>query len=144
MVYRLSTFVLLVSALLTLGCGDQSMDANDSESEEPPPEDELPTDVSYAEDIQPIFDNSCGGAGCHIDREESGVELTTYEDVINSEGQQYGELIVDPGNPEGSPIVDKITANPDEGVRMPNNSDPLPEEEIDLIRGWIAEGAEDN
>lgn len=120
------------------------MDANDPESEDPPSEDELPTDVSYAEDIQPIFDNSCDGAGCHIDREESGVELTTYDDVINSEGEQYGERIVDSGNPKGSPLVDKITPNPAEGDRMPPNSDPLSDEEIDLIRGWIAEGAEDN
>lgn len=145
MVYRFSTFVLLFSVLLMLGCGDQSMDANEPEPEDPPPEDDLPTNVSYAEDIQPIFDASCGGAACHIDNEESGVELTTYDDVMSSEGAQYGEPIVDPGNPDGSPLVDKISSeNPEFGARMPAQGDALSEDEIDRIRGWINEGAEDN
>lgn len=140
MVSRFSIVALLVSALLVLGCGDQAMDANEEPSEE-----ELPSDVSYAEDIQPIFDNSCGGAaGCHFNNEESGVELTTYQDVTNSVGDQYGEEIVDPGNPGDSPLVDKITQNPEFGVRMPQNGDPLSEEEINLIRGWINEGANNN
>lgn len=136
MVYRLSIIALLGSALLVLGCEDQAMDANEEE--------ELPTDVSYAQDIQPIFDNSCGGASCHIGEEESGVELTTYQDVMNSVGTQYGEEIVDPGNPGDSPLVDKITPNPEFGARMPQGGDPLSEEEINLIRGWINEGANNN
>lgn len=113
------------------------MDAN----EEP---EELPTDVSYSEDIQPIFNSSCGGANCHIDEQTSGVELTTYNDVMNSVGDQYGESIVDAGNPGSSPLVDKITPNPTHGDQMPLGGDPLSDDQVDLIRGWINEGAKDN
>lgn len=120
------------------------MDANE-EPEDPPPEEELPTDVSFSNDIQPIFQDSCGGANCHIDEEESGVELTTYDDVMNSVGDQYGEPIVNEGNPESSPLVDKIaSSSPEYGVQMPRSGQSLSQDEIDLIRGWINEGAPDN
>lgn len=145
MVYRLSTFLLLVCTLLILGCGDQAVDPNNDDSDDPPPDEEPPTDVSYAEDIEPIFHDSCAGAGCHIDEETNGVELTTYDDVMSSEGDQYGEAIVDPGNPDGSPLVDKISSDdPEFGDRMPADGEYLSDQEINLIRDWIDEGAEDN
>ena len=100
--------------------------------------------VSFAQDIQPIFSSSCGGAGCHINQQTNGVELTNYAQVMNSIGVQYGAAIVDPGAPDGSPLVDKVEANPEFGVRMPQNRAPLSAQQVSLIRTWIEEGAEDN
>lgn len=100
--------------------------------------------VSYAQDIQPIFSSSCGGAGCHVNQSVNGVELTNYAQVMSSIGVQYGADIVVPGNPDASPLVDKIESDPQFGVRMPQNRAPLSAQEISLIRTWIAEGAANN
>lgn len=100
--------------------------------------------VSFAQDVQPIFTSSCGGAGCHIDEAMSGVELSNYQQVMSSIGVQYGEEIVIPGDADASPLVDKIEANPQFGERMPLNRPPLSGDEVALIRAWIDDGAEDN
>lgn len=97
--------------------------------------------VDYEEQIQTIFNESCGGAGCHINSSTNGVNLTTYDDVINSTGAVYGTKIVIPGDPDNSPLVDKIEPNPSVGSRMPQGGPFLSTDEIDLIRQWISEGA---
>lgn len=100
--------------------------------------------ISFAEDVQPIFTTSCGGAACHIDRRTSGVRLSTYQQVISSVGVQYGQEIVVPGDAEASPLMDKLRPSPAFGVRMPNGRAPLSNEQIALIRVWINEGALNN
>jgi hypothetical protein len=94
--------------------------------------------------VQQIFQQSCGGSGCHISETTNGVRLDTYDNVIESRGTSYGELIVQPGDASGSPLVDKIEPNPDIGSRMPENGNYLSEDRIDQIRQWINDGAENN
>ena len=101
-------------------------------------------DISFADQVQVIFNQSCGGAGCHVSSSQSGVNLSTYDDVMNSVGEQYNREIVDPGNPDESPLVDKIEPAPEHGQRMPFDRDPLSEQQIRVIRTWIEEGALDN
>lgn len=101
-------------------------------------------DVSFVNDIQPIFNGSCGGAGCHVGATQNGVNLSSYDQVMNSAGQQYGREIVEPGSPDESPLVDKIEPNPQFGQRMPFGRDPLSNHQIEQIRVWIEEGALDN
>lgn len=105
-----------------------------------------PNDVSYLNDIQPIFNSSCAGSGCHINTTNfsNGVNLTNYNSVMNSVGAAYGTNIVMPGEPDQSPIVDKIEPNPENGVRMPSTGEYLTTEEIETIKAWIEGGAEDN
>ncbi len=92
----------------------------------------------YQQNIQPIFNNHC--ISCHGGT--SGVTLSSYESVINSVGDQYGRNIVVPGNPSGSPIVDKISnANPQFGERMPQGGPYLSEAQIAAIIDWISRGA---
>ena len=100
--------------------------------------------VSYSEDIQPIFDNSCSGSGCHINSTTNGVRLNSYQNVLSSRGSSYARLIVEPGKPHESPMVDKINVNPDFGVRMPRGKSPLSNRDIGLITTWIEQGAKDN
>lgn len=92
--------------------------------------------VDYEADIQPIFDQSC--TSCH--GSSSGVTLTSYDAVMNSVGSQYGTEIVVPGEPDESPLVDKIEPDPEIGSRMPQGGS-LSDDEIELIRTWIQEGA---
>jgi len=101
-------------------------------------------DVSFSDDILPIFGASCSGSGCHVGETTNGVRLDSYEQVTGSVGLQYGGSIVVPGDAAASPIVDKISANPEFGVRMPFGRAPLSALQIDLIKSWIDGGASDN
>lgn len=98
--------------------------------------------INYSTQIQPIFDESC--TSCHYDGlSESSVNLSSYRDVMNSVGDQYGVNIVVAGEPDNSPLVDKIEPDPEFGARMPQIGSPLTDAEIDTIRQWIAEGAKE-
>lgn len=105
--------------------------------------DNTPDDPTFS-NVQVILTNNCGGSGCHIGSRESGVRLDGYDNVINSEGDQYGILIVQAGNANGSPIIDKVESGPTEGQRMPLNGTPLSTEEINLIKQWINDDAPNN
>lgn len=93
--------------------------------------------VDYSTEIQPIFTANC--ISCHGG--QNGVTLTSYSAVMSSVGDQYGTNIVIAGEPNQSPIVDKIEPNPDIGDRMPQGGPYLSDNEINLIRTWISEGA---
>ncbi|MEQ8525127.1 T9SS type A sorting domain-containing protein [Gracilimonas sp.] len=93
--------------------------------------------VDYAGQIQPIFNANC--TSCHGG--QSGVTLTSYSTTMNSVGDLYGTEIVVPGEPNNSPLVDKVEPNPSFGTRMPQGGPFLSTNEIDLIRQWISEGA---
>ena len=103
-----------------------------------------PNDVSYADQIQPILTQSCGGSGCHVNSSTSGVNVSSYDALMNSSGIVYGEPVINPGNPDESPLVDKIEPNPQFGSRMPQGGPFLTNDEIAQIRAWIEGGAEDN
>ena len=108
-----------------------------------PDESELPSQaVRFSVDIGPLFAMHC--AGCHVGGTTSGVNLTTYASVQSSIGDQYGELVVRPGNAAGSPLVDKIEPSPRIGARMPQGNPPLTADQIALVRAWIDAGALDN
>jgi len=92
--------------------------------------------VDYDDDIQPIFNSRC--TSCHGG--QSGVTLTSYDATMESVGTQYDKLIVIPGQPDASPLVDKIEPNPEFGARMPQGGS-LTAGQVSLIRQWISEGA---
>jgi len=129
--------IFVVLFLFMAGCRDTLIDNTDSST---PPQEE----ISFNEDILPIIGASCSGSGCHVGETTNGVRLDSYEQVTSSTGLQYGSLIVVPGDAAASPIVDKISANPEFGVRMPFGRAPLSARQIDLIKSWIDEGADDN
>lgn len=131
--------VLTVLALLLLFAGCENNSVNTEV-----PDDELPTDVSFSGDIMPILNNSCGDGTCHITSSSNGVNLSSYQNVMNSTGASYNKKIVIPNEPGNSPIVDKLEPNPEFGSRMPLSQSPLSTEKINLIKGWINEGALNN
>ncbi len=98
--------------------------------------------VTFDRDIKPIIQRTCGGATCHVNRRESGVDLTSHQSTIESVGTQYRGPIVIPGDPDASPLMDKINSQrPRFGARMPRGQTPLTDIEINLFRRWIREGA---
>lgn len=96
--------------------------------------------INYDLEIQPIFTQSCGGSACHITHSVGGVNMASYENVINSEADRYGKLIL-PFDATNSPLIDKLNPNPRVGVQMPLEQDPLSKNQIELIEKWINEGA---
>ena len=96
----------------------------------------LSAQVDYQTQIQPIFNDNC--TSCHGGN--GGVNLSSYNALMNSNGNNYGSNIVVPGDPNASGLVDKIEPNPQFGSRMPN-ANGIPQSDINLIRQLISEGA---
>lgn len=92
---------------------------------------------SFAGDIRPILAASCdvchGAAG--------GWSGQTYQDVMTSGANAP---VVDPGNPDGSLLVQKLRGTQPSGASMPPAQQPLSASEVELIAAWIAAGAPDN
>ena len=88
--------------------------------------------VDYYNEIQPIFDTHC--IDCHVgDFASGGLDLTDYENLMT--GGNSGSVIV-PGNHMASLLWQRIDSG-----EMPMGSDPLSQEEINLIASWIDQGA---
>jgi hypothetical protein len=135
---------LLVVSLSIAGCGGDSKGADDLVGPGDNGGNEQSGPVSFSQQIAPIFQSTCSGSGCHINGGKNGVNLTTYAQVIASRGQQYGSLVVLPGNAAQSPLIDKLGSNPLFGIRMPDGKSALSSSQITLIRTWINEGALNN
>lgn len=90
-------------------------------------------------DVEPIFLKVC--AKCHSDASivggpPEGLRLDTWEHALAADER----VAVVPGNPEMSEIWRRITGLSD--PRMPHDGPPwLPDDDIRLIRDWIAQGA---
>lgn len=96
--------------------------------------------VSFSRDVQPILNSRC--IFCHGPNSivaggaPNGLMLDTYDNVIF--GSNFLPVLV-PGEPENSTIMRML-----ENGTMPAQGGPLPEDQIALIRNWIAQGAPDN
>ena len=106
--------------LILWGCSDYIIPA-------PEYPENIPENVSFSGDVQPIFDQNC--VMCH-----GGGQVPTL-----LPGWSHDELIsnglVDTDFPCSSIIYEKLTGN---------HSGRASDEEILTILGWIAEGAQDN
>jgi len=93
--------------------------------------------VDYIEQIKPIFARRCGA--CHgALKQESGLRLDAAN--LIRQGGDSGNA-VNAGDAAGSLLIERVTAaEPD--LRMPPEGKPLTPREIDLLRQWIAEGAD--
>jgi hypothetical protein len=91
--------------------------------------------VSFEGQIRPILSN-CGGELCHA--------AWTYESLMGKVGTGCcdGRLVVRPGDPAGSYLLDKL-GNRDlcSGGRMPLGRAPLTPVQMQAIADWICEGA---
>lgn len=94
--------------------------------------------TNFQDHVLPIFRAHC--ASCHNpDRRRGGLAVTTAALVL--EGGGSGAVVV-PGDPDGSRLL-RLVTHAEEPV-MPPSGDPIPAEEIEVIRRWIADGAPAN
>ena len=98
-------------------------------------------DVSFTEDVAPILEGKC--VICHGGPDENGaitkeleLDLTSYDALMV--GSEFGP-IVEPGNAEDSVLWMMIEVGD-----MPQEGEPLTTEELEVIKTWIAEGAQNN
>lgn len=108
--------------------------------------------VSYIEEVQPILFASC--LSCHDKNSEgflnSGFSLDSYDDVMK--GTKFGPVVV-AGSPESSSLYLVVAHKTAPEIHMPPHTDDalaegrgisLTEEQIELFRLWIVQGALDN
>lgn len=126
--------VLTASALIltNAGCKD-SVNASEIDKKTIPSK-----DVSFKNDIQPVFDLKCNYSGCHDDGSRAGgLSLTSWANTTSSMD------IVFPGEPQNSRLIQSIKA----GAVYPMPPDgypPLTTNQIDGITTWVKEGAKNN
>jgi hypothetical protein len=96
-------------------------------------------DVSYAVQVQQLFNQACNYGGCHDDgAHQSALRLTQYGYAVNTIPG-----VVVPGQPDQSTLVFRIEGRV--GERMPPPpTNSLNQNQINGIRTWIAEGAKNN
>lgn len=106
--------------------------------------------ATFTEVQDRIFMPSCALSGCHGNGSASaGMNLdpgNAYGNIVDVPSSERPELDrVEPGDPDASYMYLKVTGDPSiSGGRMPLGRDPLSQELVDLLRGWIEVGAPDN
>ena len=110
--------------------------------------------IFFPQDIQPILTAKCTNAACHDGAAPAeGMDLTegnAHQNLVGVTANQC-ELVdnrerVDPTNPDGSYLIDKLLGEDLCGQtvqRMPASGEPLSENEVEAIRKWIEQGADD-
>ncbi|MDE0297681.1 MAG: hypothetical protein OXN17_03550 [Candidatus Poribacteria bacterium] len=92
--------------------------------------------VSFQSEVLPILTQRCALSGCHVAGGPRGIDLRTYESVL--QGGQRGAIVV-AGNAAGSELVNQIVTG-----NMPPGGPPLDDAQVQLISDWINDGAENN
>lgn len=122
-------FLTILPVLALVGCHEELGNPD------PTPNDTI---VSYANQIQPIFDQDC--IRCHSGRRiEGGLDLSSYE--LLRRGGVSGDPVV-PGQPDSSLLIQSV-----DGTKL-NHAAYFRYYEGDsglvLLRRWVAQGALNN
>jgi WD40 repeat protein len=94
--------------------------------------------VSFSSQIKPILAKQC--SGCHQPQSmQSGLSVATFESLQKGGSKGPGFVA---GKPDESLLIGYLTGA--KSPRMPFGGKPLPEDQIELFRTWIREGAEND
>lgn len=118
---------------------DQTGTGGGNNGNNPPPTVNCSPDTAYfQQQVLPIFISNCSVSGCHdnITRQD-GVVLTSYNSIMST-----GDIR--PGNPGNSEVYEKITEHDNDDRMPPPPRNRLTQQQIDLIRTWIVQGAKNN
>ncbi|MEP7124462.1 MAG: hypothetical protein ABJE95_26275 [Byssovorax sp.] len=131
-------------SFIDAGDGDGAMSTGCSDAAPEPPADAatgcegLDGGVTFQHDVAPIFNLGCNGEQCHA--------IPTWKGLVSRPSSECCDrLLVTPGDPTHSYLVDKVTGvSLCSGDPMPLSRPPLSISEITTIRRWICEGALDD
>ena len=94
-------------------------------------------EVSFSKQVAPILADQC--VECHrAGKAKGGYRLDTVELMLKAGDSEASPVV--PGKPGESELL-KLLVTTEEDDRMPKKADPLPEQQVALIRDWIAGGA---
>lgn len=100
--------------------------------------------ISFSQDVKPILEQHCfechleGGAGATA----SGFDMSDYDGLMK--GTNFGPMII-AGDVEGSNLLVLIEGRADPSISMPHGQrDPVAKADIQTIRLWIEQGAQNN
>jgi hypothetical protein len=94
--------------------------------------------ISFNHDIRPILNKSC--TGCHGGVSKQANVSFIYREEALGRGHS-GRLTIVPGDPDASELIARVESD-DPSIRMPYKGAKLPDHEIQLLRDWIAQGAQ--
>ena len=109
-------------------------------------------DVSFSRHVvRRVFGGSGHCLACHrpdapnpIGFEIGGLDLSTYAGVRAGGAVSRADAVI-PGRPCDSTLVQKLTAGPPFGARMPLDGPPFVDDaDVLLLADWIVEGAQDD
>ena len=134
--------LLLTAALLWAGCGGEDSTVGPDESAV----EGSRTEATLAE-VSEVFAVSCAFSGCHSGGEPAaGLSLEgdfAGRIVGVASEQRSGFLLVDPGNPDESYLLMKVRDDDEIISQQMPPGNPLPAEQVEIIRAWIASGAKE-
>jgi mono/diheme cytochrome c family protein len=91
--------------------------------------------VDFVKEVKPVLDQNC--IKCHGPEKQKGkLRLDSKEAAFKKEG------IIVSGSPDKSDLYRRITLPKGHDDVMPSEGDPLTKAQTDLIKTWIAEGAD--
>ncbi|UCS95681.1 PSD1 and planctomycete cytochrome C domain-containing protein [Echinicola marina] len=93
--------------------------------------------IDFNAEIRPIINNKC--ISCHGGVKQSGEFSLLFESEALS-ATKSGEPAIIPGHAEESEMIKRIL-HEDPEVRMPPEGPPLSQEEVDVLKKWINQGA---
>ena len=128
--------ITMLSILTILACSDNAT--------EPQKEIVLPEKgLNFETHIKPLFINKCAsGSGCHSAFDPAnGLNLTDYQTIMTHFAAGTEQLVI-PGQADQS-FLYNILLGPLLGIpRMPTDLPPLNSNNINGVKTWINEGAE--
>jgi hypothetical protein len=94
-----------------------------------------------------IFQMKCSDAGCHgATQPASGLDLVTPGVAERMLGKMAvgcpGRLLIDAERQSDSVLLDRLSAMPECGLRMPLGRTPLSDDELDCVEEWVREAVE--
>lgn len=94
--------------------------------------------IDFSTQVKPIINRSC--ISCHGGvKAKGGFSLLFREEALAKTKDSIYAII--PGDADGSEMIRRLTSK-DPEERMPYQHEPLPKEEIEILRKWIDQGAE--
>ena len=137
MARAIAYLLLAASCSLWFGCSDRG---EPIQAPLPPNAD----GISFAADIQPIFNARCAISGCHVmPTPQAGLVLTagsSYANLVNVPTQIFTPGVrITPNDPGASVLYLLVVSG-----TMPATGGRLTTAQINAIREWIESGAPDN
>ncbi|HXK19809.1 MAG TPA: hypothetical protein VNG33_18485 [Polyangiaceae bacterium] len=106
--------------------------------------------VSFSKDVAPVLAGACTAAGCHAGvkpKENLSLESAkSYAGLVNVASTECsGRKLVAPSDPGNSYLMQKLLGvQLCTGTQMPKAGQSLPQNQLNLISGWICSGAPNN